>query len=96
MSTLSAKLLEKGGEQSKHLTRTFDQLLYLTKHEDGMPLNTTDFHIGITRLEKRALLTFTSKLFQEEEVRLRGMVTQVQPMVPDYALKAAVSTAIED
>ena len=66
------------------------------KHEEGQPLNTTDFHIGITRLEKRALLTFTSKLFQEEEVRLRGMVTNIEPMVPDYALKTAVATAIDD
>ena len=33
--TLQAKLLEKGTEASKHLSRTFDQLLHLIKHEEG-------------------------------------------------------------
>jgi len=95
-STLHAKLIEKGSEQSKHLTRAFDQLLHLIKHQEGTPLLTTDFHVGITRLEKRALLTFTSKLFQEEEIRLRGIVAQKEAFVPDYALKRAVATAIDD
>jgi len=44
--------------------------------------------MGILRLEKRTLFTFTSKLYQEEEVRLRGMLSsQAEPFVPDFALK---------
>ena len=90
VSTLHAKLIEKGAEQSKHLTRTFDQLLYLIKHQEGTPLLSIDFHMGVIRLEKRALLTFTSKLFQDEELRLRGVVAQREAFVPDYALNQAV------
>ena len=53
--------------------------------------------MGVLRLEKRTILTFASKLYQEEEMRLRGMMTQQQePLVPDYALKTAVSTCLED
>ena len=53
--------------------------------------------MGILRLEKRALLTFTSKLFQDEEQRLQGMISkQPAPFVPDYVLKQAVATALAD
>ena len=43
------------------------------------------------------MLTFTSKIYQEEEVRLRGLLPH-QPVhfVPDFALEQATSTAIED
>ena len=70
---LESKLQAKGVEQFKQLKRAFHQLLHLVKHQQGTPLNTTDFHVGVTRLEKRALFTFASKLYQEEEVRLRGL-----------------------
>ena len=82
------KLFEKGIEQSKQLGRALDQLLSLTKHQEGTPIGVNEFHLGILRLEKRTMLTFTSKLYQEEEVRLRGMLSQQPaPFVPEYALK---------
>ena len=50
-----------------------DQLLTLLKlPETQAHLNTTQFHAGILRLEKRTLLTFTSKIFSEEEERILG------------------------
>ena len=53
--------------------------------------------MGILRLEKRTLLTFASRLYQEEEVRLRGMLGAKPPkIVPDFALKQAVNTALDD
>ena len=56
-----------------------------------------DFYMGVLRLEKRTMFTFTSKLYQEEEVRLRGVLSQEpQSFVPDFALKQAVATAIDD
>ena len=56
-----------------------------------------DFYLGVLRLEKRTMLTFTSKLYQEEEVRLRGMLSkEPAKFVPDFALKQAVATAIDD
>jgi hypothetical protein len=94
---LESKLQAKGVEQFKQLKRAFHQLLHLVKHQEGTPLNTTDFHVGVTRLEKRALFTFASKLYQEEEVRLRGLSIQNQePFVPDFALRQSVETAITD
>lgn len=96
VNTLSAKLIEKGTEQGKHLSRIFNSLLALIKHQEGQPLNTTDFQIGVCRLEKRALFTFTSKLYQDEELRLRGLVTKTQPFVPDHKLHIAVATAVDD
>jgi len=72
VDTLRSKLIEKGVEQSKQLNRALDQLLHLVKHQEGSPLTSVDFYTGVLRLEKRTLLTFTSKLYQEEEVRLRG------------------------
>lgn len=44
--------------------------------------------MGVLRLEKRMALTFASRLFQEEEVRLIGMIgKKPERLVPDYALK---------
>ena len=51
-------------------------MLSLVKYELGQPLMANDFFLGILRLEKRTLLTFTSKLYQEEELRLRGIHSQ--------------------
>ena len=34
--------------------------------------------MGILRLEKRTMLTFASQLFSEEELRLRGMVSETK------------------
>ena len=53
--------------------------------------------MGILRLEKRTIMTFASKLYQEEEVRLRGILSpQPDSFVPDHALNASIATAIED
>lgn len=53
--------------------------------------------MGVLRLEKRTALTFASRLFQEEEIRLIGMLgKQPERLVPDYALKQAVETACDD
>ena len=55
-----------------------------------------DFQMGVMRLEKRSLFTFASKLYQEEELRLRGMVSKNEAFVPDWGLKQAVAAAIDD
>lgn len=61
------------------------------------PLSSIDFHMGVLRLEKRMALTFASRLFQEEEVRLIGMIgKKPERLVPDYALKEAVTMACDD
>ena len=69
----------------------------MVKHEAGHPLRAVDFYTGVLRLEKRTLLTFTSKLYQDEELRLRGIHSQ-QPeaFVPDQYLKQAVTTCLDD
>jgi len=96
VNLVHAKLIEKGAEESKLLTRAFDQLLHITGNAASTNLVELDFLMGVMRLEKRALLNFTSQLFQEEEERLRGMVTKTTNFVPDGALKQALATAIDD
>ena len=67
------------------------------KHEVGHPLRASEFFTGVLRLEKRTLLTFTSKLYQEEELRLRGIHSQrPEAFVPDFALDQAVQTCLDD
>lgn len=63
ISILKSKLYEKGIEQSKQLIRAVDQLTSLIKHDETTPISQSDFELGILRLEKRTLFTFTSKLF---------------------------------
>ena len=97
MDTIRSKCIEKGVEHNKLLQRTLDQLLHLVGHQEGSPLRSIEFHMGILRLEKRTLLTFASMLFSEEEVRLRGMNSEKSTrFVPDYALAQIVQTAIDD
>lgn len=62
VDAIRGKIVEKGVEQSKQLNRAFDQLLFLVKYETGKPLRAVDFYLGVLRLEKRALLTFASRL----------------------------------
>ena len=72
-------------------------MLHLVRYQDGAPLGAIDFYMGILRLEKRTMLTFTSKLYQEEEVRMRGLLSsEPERFVPDHALKQAIATAIDD
>ena len=47
-------------------------MLKLLKVPDtATEINQADFLVGLARIEKRALMTFVSKLYQAEERRLR-------------------------
>ena len=72
-------------------------MLSIIKHNpNNSSISATNFYLGIIRLEKRTILTFTSKLYQDEERRLRGMYDTKDPFVPDFGLKQAVTAAIFD
>ena len=72
-------------------------MLKLLRLQDAQELTQADFLVGLARLEKRAMFTFVSKLYQAEEKRHREPELRNEDrLVRDTALKSAVEVALVD
>ena len=75
----------------------FENMIKLLRFEDATKLQQGDFLVGLARLEKRAMFTFVSKLYQAEERRHREPdIKNEDRLVRDTVLKSAVEVAIKD
>lgn len=54
--------------------------------EDVNEISQDVFDLGMARIEKRSILTFVSKLYQNEERRYNMNVDKAAEFVPDFAL----------
>ena len=54
--------------------------------EDANEISQDVFDLGMARIEKRSILTFVSKLYQNEERRYNMNVDKAAEFVPDFAL----------
>ena len=52
--------------------------------------------MGAARMEKRSLMTFISKLYQNEERRFNKITKKTEDFVPDFALNQSAEAAIND
>ena len=50
----------------------------------------------MARLEKRTLMTFVSKLYQQEERRYNTFAEKKEEYVPDAMLMQSAKTAVDD
>ena len=65
--------------------------------ETATEINQADFLVGLARIEKRALMTFVSKLYQAEERRHREPEQREEDkLVRDTLLRSAAEVAIKD
>lgn len=87
-----------GKSSRKELGRQFENMLQLLKVQDTeVEISQADFLVGLARLEKRALLTFVSKIYQAEERRHRQPEErQEDRLVRDTLLKSAAEVAVKD
>lgn len=81
----------------KDLLRQFENMIKLLKLEGNKTISQVDFLVGLARLEKRAMFTFVSKIYQAEERRHREPELQNEDrLVRDTVLKSAVEVALTD
>ena len=93
--SLRIKLQEHS--RSKDLIRQLEGMLTLLRLSDTESISQTDYLVGLARLEKRAMFTFVSKIYQAEERRHRVLdQTQGDRLVRDEVLQEAVKTAVAD
>ena len=72
-------------------------MINLLQLADAQKLSQADFLVGLARLEKRAMFTFVSKLYQAEERRHREPDLKTPDrLVRDTLLKSAVEVALTD
>ena len=72
-------------------------MLALLRLSDSEEITQADFLVGLARLEKRAMFTFVSKLYQTEERRHREPeINEADRLVRDAALQSTVKAAIAD
>ena len=67
--SLRSKLQEHS--RGKELLRQLDNMLTLLRLSDTEEISQADYLVGLARLEKRAMFTFVSKIYQAEERRHR-------------------------
>ena len=83
--SLRIKLQEHS--RSKDLIRQLEGMLTLLRLSDTESISQTDYLVGLARLEKRAMFTFVSKIYQAEERRHRVLdQTQGDRLVRDEVL----------
>ena len=83
--------------RSKDLIRQLDGMLTLLRYSEAESIPQTDYLVGLARLEKRAMFTFVSKIYQVEERRHRILEEKEgDKLVRDDVLQEAVKTAIAD
>ena len=72
-------------------------MLTLLRYSEAESIAQTDYLVGLARLEKRAMFTFVSKIYQVEERRHRILEEREgDKLVRDDVLQEAVKTAIAD
>ena len=77
--------------------RQLDSMLTLLRLSETEEISQADFLVGLARLEKRAVFTWVSKLYQAEERRHRAPELRDEDrLVRDAALQSAVQLALAD
>ena len=96
-SIISLRMKLQEHSRSKDLMRQLEGMLTLLRLSDSEAISQTDYLVGLARLEKRAMFTFVSKLYQVEERRHRIFEEREgDKLVRDEVLQETVKTAIAD
>ena len=96
-SILSLKTKITDHSRRKDLMHQLDNMITLLRLSDEQEISQADFLVGLARLEKRAMFTFVSKIYQAEERRHRLPELRAgDRLVRDTALQATVATAVAD